>query len=205
MLPNVISSEGVKDPSWLFLWIQNRKEAGLPVSGTVEGPLLPTPSGTKELGWSKRPVTSTEVTNWLRALLGVDDKQLRSHSLKATTLSKVEIPLNIAAVYSRDLAYAVRALERVIRLIKDGVFFPDATVLQAPCARNAHAMYVSATHSCIVSSNRQPRRRSNSGTAREGGHRVATRCTCDTKDSHRNLNYVRIEHLKFRLRKSHVK
>lgn len=83
-LPIIVSAEGIRNPSWLFYWVQNRKEAGLKVAGAFEGPLLPAPAGTQNLQWSSRPVTSTEMTDSLRALLDCQDKSLSCHSLKAT-------------------------------------------------------------------------------------------------------------------------
>ena len=43
LLPIVASGESVCDYGWLDAWVQSRKEAGLLVSGLVDGPLFPAP------------------------------------------------------------------------------------------------------------------------------------------------------------------
>ena len=47
LLPVVVSPEGVGSQPWLEWWVRNRKKCGLPVSGLVDGPLIPVPTS----GW----------------------------------------------------------------------------------------------------------------------------------------------------------
>ena len=120
---------------WLDAWVQSRKEAGLIVSGLVDGALFPAP---KASGWAMRPVGCSESTQMLRMLLGNGDDDLLSHSMKCTALSwaaKCGVPRELRhatatrdadSVYSRDLMITpVRELGRVIRMIRDGQFKPD--------------------------------------------------------------------------------
>lgn len=143
LLPIVVSCAGVDDDPWVHRWIANRKETGLPTSGIVDGPLMPAPTGNASR-WGKRPLTPNEVTKILRVFVSSDDPTVSSHSLKATTLAwsaKAELPrehrrvlgrhssavVDADSLYSRDLSVGpVRALERVILLIKSKQFFPDA-------------------------------------------------------------------------------
>ena len=91
----------------------------------------------------QRPLSCSEISTILRVLLQSEDKSLTSHSLKTTCLSwtaKAEVPReqrrllgrhsstlqDSDSVYSRDLAYApVKALQRVLIMIRDGQFRPD--------------------------------------------------------------------------------
>ena len=138
LLPIVVSGESVCDHGWLESWIQVRKEAGLIVSGVVNGAIFPAP---RESGWSVRPCSET--TNMLRLLLQCDNGDLLSHSMKCTALSwaakcgvakelrrllgrHASATKDADSVYSRDLMITpVRELSGVIRLIKDGLFKPD--------------------------------------------------------------------------------
>jgi hypothetical protein len=79
----------------------------------------------------------------IRCLLQIDDRDVTSHSLKTTCLSwaaKAELPReqrrllgrhslalqDADSVYARDLAVApVKALQRVLLLIREGEFNPD--------------------------------------------------------------------------------
>ena len=143
LLPIVISSVSVVEVPWVVHWVRNRKEAGLPVSGALDSTLLPVPSGGKDLTWNPRQLTTSEVTNILRSLLGNQDPLLRSHSLKAIVLSwcaKCEVLRDHRRLlgrhsssikdsdsfYARDLLFApVRSLERVLNLIRAKQFLPD--------------------------------------------------------------------------------
>ena len=135
LLPIVVSGEGVGAVPWLDVWIVCRKQAGLPVSGTIEGALLPAPVGS---GWA--PVTCSETGDLLRMLLAVDDGSVSSHSLKSTCLSwaaKAGMPIEsrrllgrhadaVQSADSRDLTIGpLRELQCVIRWVREGLFHPD--------------------------------------------------------------------------------
>ena len=94
------------------------------------------------VSWLKRPLSLVEVTSTLEC----DDAFLSSHSLKATTLSwasKAEVPReqrrvlgrHSSAVQCADSFYSrgdisvgpVNSLQKVIRLIRERTFCPDAT------------------------------------------------------------------------------
>ena len=140
LLPIVVSGEGVSAVPWLDVWIICRKQAGLPVSGTIEGALLPAPVGS---GWAIRPVTCSETGDLLRMLLAVEDGSVSSHSLKSTCLSwaaKAGMPResrrllgrhadavqSADSFYSRDLTVGpLRELQCVIRWVREGLFHPD--------------------------------------------------------------------------------
>ena len=108
-------------------------------------PLLPAPALGEHVAWLKRPLSPGEVTNILKGFLQCGDQNLSSHSLKATTLSwaaKCELPREQRRIlgrhaatvqgadtfYSRDMSIGpVNSLQKVITLIRDGVFHPDAS------------------------------------------------------------------------------
>ncbi len=140
LLPIVGSGVSVGEYNWIEQWISVRKQAGLLVSGNLDGPVQPAPRGST---WYKRPLDRTETARILRLILQCEDDDLLSHSLKTTALSWAAKG-NVAkehrrilgrhmssikdsdSIYSRDLLVApVRALSAVIRLIQDGVFYPD--------------------------------------------------------------------------------
>ena len=116
--------------NWIEQWVSVRKQAGLPVSGSLDGPVQPAPRGA---AWYRI----------LRLILQCDDDDLLSHSLKTTALSgaakgnvtkehrgilgrHMSSIKDSDSIYSRDLLVApVRALSAVIRLIQDGIFYPD--------------------------------------------------------------------------------
>lgn len=145
MLPILVGSTGVVPFPWIPAWINNRKACGLPTSGLVDGALMPAPLMGESVQWLRRPLTPMEVSNILKGFLGCSDQSLTSHSLKATTLSwaaKAELPRehrrvlgrHAAAVqgadcfYSRDICVGpVNALQKVVAMIRDGAFRPDAT------------------------------------------------------------------------------
>ena len=145
LLPIVMSSSGVADLPWIHSWISNRKACGLATSGLVQGALMPAPCLGDRVAWMKRPLSPGEVTNILKGFLSSDDPALSSHSLKATTLSwasKAEIPREQRRIlgrhssavqcadsyYSRDISIGpVNSLLKVINMVKDGTFMPDAS------------------------------------------------------------------------------
>ena len=145
LMPIVMSSSGVADLPWIHSWISNRKACGLATSGLVQGALMPAPCLGDRVTWMKRPLSPGEVTNILKGFLSSDDPALSSHSLKATTLSwasKAEIPREQRRIlgrhssavqgadsyYSRDISIGpVNSLLKVINMVKDGTFMPDAS------------------------------------------------------------------------------
>ena len=145
LLPILMSCSGVVQFPWVHSWIANRKACGLPVSGLVSGALMPAPIVGDHIAWMKRPLSAGEVTNILKGFLDTTDPSLSSHSLKATTLSwaaKAEVPREQRRIlgrhsssvqgsdsfYSRDLSVGpVNSLQKVICMIRDGTFAPDAT------------------------------------------------------------------------------
>lgn len=93
------------------------------------------------LRWLKRPLTSTEVTAILKAFLQCGDGDLSSHSRLFHGLPKVNcreqrrvlgrhswVILDFDSFYSRDMSFGpVNALRRIIFIIKDNQFHPDAS------------------------------------------------------------------------------
>ena len=145
LLPILVSSAGVVDFPWVHSWIANRKACGLSTSGLIQGALQPAPVLGDRVSWLSRPLSPGEVTNILKGFLGSEDCTVSSHSLKATTLSwasKAEVPREQRRIlgrhwtavqcadlfYSRDMCVGpVNSLQKVIRLIREGAFCPDAT------------------------------------------------------------------------------
>lgn len=144
LLPIVASSAGVGSPEWIEMWWENRTRANLPVSGALGGPLLPAPKD-DDTGWTRRPVTSTEISDILKIFLDCPgDRFLTSHSLKVTTLSwcskggvgkehrrllgrHSSATVDADSVYARDLMISpVDSLDKVMAAICEGRFFPDA-------------------------------------------------------------------------------
>ena len=141
--------KGIGQRSWGEDFIRLAGEAGLPITsrGAVDSPLLPAP--TAQGTWSDRPVTSSELGDWLAGVLrcaGQPDPPT-SHSLKATMLSimakwgcKPDVSLilghhaprqrglGMVHVYGRDVQAApLREMERCLREVREGHFRPDAT------------------------------------------------------------------------------
>ena len=144
LLPIVASSAGVGSPEWIQLWWENRVQANLPVSGFLNGPLLPAPRADED-GWTMRPVTSTEISNILKSFLSCpEDRFLTSHSLKVTALSWASkggvckehrrllgrhssVVVDADSIYARDLMISpVDSLDRIMAAICEGRFYPDA-------------------------------------------------------------------------------
>ena len=144
VMPLVSPSWGISDRPWGLTFLSLAKEVGLDPAQANERPLLPAPSSS---GWSRRSVTSSEASAWLRALLdthGTGGGDISTHSLKATLLSwctKVGLDKDICSIlghhstgkhsaetYSRDLVAApLRQLDEVIRKVRVGLFLPDLT------------------------------------------------------------------------------
>ena len=143
LLPILASATSVLEDDWLSRWLRVRKAAGLPIAGHIDAALQPAPDLKRQGHWLVRPISCSEVTLILRGVLKCEERALSAHSLRTTALSwaaKCEIPREqrrllgrhssslkeADSIYARDLAIApVKALERVIALIRDGVFTPD--------------------------------------------------------------------------------
>eukprot|EP00435_Cladocopium_sp_Y103_P005013 s4862_g1.t1 len=147
LLPIVIPAIGVEGGEWITAAQQAFEAVGLCMRGAVKGPLYRPPS---LHGWgaaSRRGITSSEVTRFLRACFEEGDVEegprVSSHSLKATTLSWTakacvgpadqailgrhsSAYAETSAVYSRDASIrAVSQLQAVIDAIRSGEFLPD--------------------------------------------------------------------------------
>ncbi len=73
LLPIAGSGVSVGAHNWIEQWVSVRKQAGLPVSGSLEGPVQPAPRGA---AWYKRPLECTETARVLRLILQCDDDDL---------------------------------------------------------------------------------------------------------------------------------
>ena len=82
LLPILASGTSVVEDAWLVTWLKLRRQAGLKVAGEFHGAIQPAPDLSKEGQWLRRPLTCSETTLMLRSLLGCQDKNLTSHSLK---------------------------------------------------------------------------------------------------------------------------
>ena len=148
VMPLVSPAWGITSSPWGLDFISVARQVGLELGRPGRAgaaPLLPAPI---DSGWSRRSVTSTEATTWLRALLDSreegEHRDVSSHSLKATLLSwcaKVGVDKDVRSIlghhstgkhsaetYSRDLLSApLRELDEVIRKVRVGSFLPDLT------------------------------------------------------------------------------
>ena len=86
-MPLIAPIMGVRNVSWGLKFIEVAKAVGLGLEGRAKGPLLPAPTEAGE--WSKRAVTSGEMSRWLQVLLKDEGNsaEVSSHSLKSTSLS----------------------------------------------------------------------------------------------------------------------
>ena len=144
ILPLVIPGIGIAKVPLGQLLLELRDKAGLLNDG-IDVPFLPAPR--PDGSWSSDPLSSSEVTRWLRFLLPRPDseKPLSSHSLKATTLvwcSKfgmlretkrvlghhADAATGSDAVYGRELqSAALREYIIILEAVASGKFFPDQT------------------------------------------------------------------------------
>ena len=138
------SGVSVGTMNWIEQWVMVRKQACLPVSGHINGPIQPARGGST---WYKRPLQCSETARILRLILQCDDDDddddLLSHSLKTTALSwaakgnisrdhrrllgrHMSSIKDSDSIYSSGLLVAPgRALSAVVRQIQDGIFHPD--------------------------------------------------------------------------------
>ncbi|CAE7678795.1 unnamed protein product, partial [Symbiodinium microadriaticum] len=144
ILPLVIPGIGIGQAPFGQLLLDIRNEAGLR-NDAVDKPFLPVPLPNAE--WSPDPLSSSEITRWLRFLLPrpSSEKQLSSHSLKVTTLvwcsrfgmtretkrvlgHHADAASGSDAVYGRELqSAALREYIPVLEAIAAGQFWPDRT------------------------------------------------------------------------------
>ena len=144
ILPLVIPGIGIANVPFGQLLLELREEAGLRNDGT-DVPFLPAPQ--PDGSWSSDPLSSSEITRWLRHLLPrpASEKPLSSHSLKVTTLMwcsrfgmlretkrvlghHADAATGSDAVYGRELqSAALREYVLILEAVASGKFFPDQT------------------------------------------------------------------------------
>ena len=148
-LPVVADAFGLTGGCWARSWLEARKKAGLEASR--DGFLMPTAFGRLDhLTFGSLRATTAEISILIKELLmsaeaGWDLARTGAHSLKPTLLSwcaKFGLSLALCRklgghakardkavlAYSRDeLSEPMRALQRVLKAVNDGVFVPDAT------------------------------------------------------------------------------
>jgi hypothetical protein len=148
-LPVVADAFGLTGRGWASSWLEARRAAGL--DAARDGFLLPTvigPFPSMMLGC--RRASTSEVSSLIKEIFmaaeaGWDLSRVGAHSLKPTLLSwcaKFGLPLatrrklgghakgrdKSALAYSRDeMSEPMRELQRVVKAVKEGSFFPDST------------------------------------------------------------------------------
>ncbi len=147
LLPIALPVVGINGENWVTKMLELRIQSGLKSSGILDAPWWPAPSELTDSGsvWSRRPVSSEEITAWLNRFLEVPGgtRQVSSHSAKATCLSwlsKAGVPRedrdilgrHVTALhgsgplYARDLLSApLTKLEETISFISGKQFMPD--------------------------------------------------------------------------------
>ena len=147
LLPIVIPVVGISGKNWVQQIVDLRERAGLKTEGTIDSPWWPAPTAFDENGitWSRRPVSSEEISTWLNTFLKIPEgtRQVSSHSAKATCLSWLSkagvsredrdvLGRHVTALhgsgplYARDLLSApLRKLEETISFIAGKQFMPD--------------------------------------------------------------------------------
>ena len=149
LLPIVAPAVGITGKPWASMMKEIREKLGLN-DNDENFPFWPAPLDCQggEIQWSRRPLTSTEVSRWLMMALDIPESSKRnisSHSCKATCLSwmsKIGAPKedrdilgrHVSALkgagplYARDLLSSpLRKLDETIDLIRRSVFLPDHT------------------------------------------------------------------------------
>ncbi|CAE7264827.1 unnamed protein product [Symbiodinium sp. CCMP2592] len=144
ILPLVIPGQGIAKTPFGQLLLDIRDEAGLP-NDQADIPFLPAPL--PDGSWSSDPLSSSEITRWLRYLLPrpSTEQAVSSHSLKVTSLvwcSKfgmiretkrvlghhADAATGSDAVYGRELqSAALREYVVVLDAVATGKFLPDQT------------------------------------------------------------------------------
>lgn len=147
LLPIVAPAVGVDGKSWVLTMRRSlREKLGLDDSRN-NFPFWPAPLDIQDgvISWSKRPLMSTEVSKWLLSVPETSQRNISSHSCKATCLSwlsklgvskdyrdilgrHVSTLHGAGPLYARDLLSApLRKLDETIDLIRRSVFLPDHT------------------------------------------------------------------------------
>ncbi|CAE7763100.1 unnamed protein product [Symbiodinium sp. CCMP2592] len=144
ILPLVIPGQGIAKTPFGQLLLDIRAEAGLP-NDQADVPFLPAPL--PDGSWSSDPLSSSEITRWLRYLLPrpSTEQAVSSHSLKVTSLvwcSKfgmlretkrvlghhADAATGSDAVYGRELqSAALREYVVVLDAVATGKFLPGQT------------------------------------------------------------------------------
>ena len=145
LLPIVAPAVGIAGKCWAEDYLELRGTAGLTCPGDNPSFMLPAPSKAGSDGWTSRYLTSQEANSFLRVLFpDAGGRRLTTHSMKATALSwaaKCGVSGEDRAIlarhqssiqgstvlYSRDIvSAALRKFQKVIALIRDEAFVPDA-------------------------------------------------------------------------------
>ena len=145
-LPLVGFACGLTGEPWAAAWLALRSEEGLDAS--VDGTMMPAPR--KGGGWARRPLTTSECSDWLRMIIREEVPseegavRYSAHSCKTTLLSwaaKAGMPKaarrilgshakvgdRTVAEYSRDeLAEPLRLVDLMLGWIAVGQFIPGA-------------------------------------------------------------------------------
>lgn len=142
-LPLIIPWDGITNDNWLETFLMIYGQAGLDIQRVPLGPLLPAPKIGG--GFCARPLTTPEMSKWLRQLLkGTSNSEIfRAHSLKATVLGwcaragldkevRAVLGHHCGAVTGSDVVYSrslqvrpIRKLQMLLRLIRIGMGFEE--------------------------------------------------------------------------------
>ena len=145
-MPLIAPVRGLLSPPWGVEFAKLCVTIGAPLERREVGPALPAPDARGS--FASRACTSTELSQWLRSILGVEfrrgESNVSSHSLKATTLSwlaKLGVDKHTRLMlghhathsgsldsYSRDLlAQPLRVYQDMLARVANNSFNPDST------------------------------------------------------------------------------
>ncbi|CAK9111458.1 unnamed protein product [Durusdinium trenchii] len=142
-LPVVVPWDGITNDNWIETFLTLYAQAGLDIQKVPLGPLLPAPKIGG--GFCARPLTTPEMSKWLRQLLkGTSNSDtFRAHSMKATVLGwcaragldkevRAVLGHHCGAVTGSDVVYSrslqvrpIRKLQMLLRLIRIGMGFEE--------------------------------------------------------------------------------
>ena len=145
LMPIAVPTVGITEHNWYRHWSEAASLLRVDLEQVPLGALMCAPKNASE--FTKRPLTSSEASAWMRGLLKEiePDTNIRSHSLKCTVLSwcaKAGLTREVreilgrhssgtkstSAIYSRDLqAGPLRKLVTLLKKIRLKVFDPDAS------------------------------------------------------------------------------